>query len=235
MNGFREFKHHVFGSLVLNTEWPMTAKKSVSIIRLNFLFLPIQRRWTLTWRWSCLWPALDHTFVLSWILESVRGGQMSWVLGIFSLELHRCYINTVQIFHMIILKIPYIFFFSSFVRVFFYNSPGALSLRRRRSGLSRSDEFCHTASFSRSMCTLRNQSLIHQWSLSSPWINFSVALNNCFTGFQRWFLTNRRSFNLQIRIEPWRYRFGIRFHRGLFVSGNLSVAPAEILDSNIFL
>ena len=42
--------------------------------------IPIQCRWTLTWRWSNLWTALYHSVVLSWILECVREGQMLWIL-----------------------------------------------------------------------------------------------------------------------------------------------------------
>ena len=45
----------------------------------------------------------------------------------------------------------------------------APSRRRCRSWHSRPDRFCHTASLSRSMCILRNQSTIHHWSLSGSW------------------------------------------------------------------
>ena len=109
-----EFKHHVFSSGIPNTirfvrvssvpllfrsrsqKWPMTARKSASIIH-NFVSTTFQcfftsffspynvvEHWHEDDRWSCLWTALDHTFVISWILESVRGGQMLWILGIFS-------------------------------------------------------------------------------------------------------------------------------------------------------
>ena len=138
-------------------------------ISLHFLFLPkknVVEHWP--WRWSCRWTALDHTVVLSCILESVRGGQMLWNLGIF----HSSSID------------------SSSIRFYSRNttsfSPSKLrsgslsylpdrapSRRRRRFWHSWSDWFCHTPSLSRSMCALRNQSLIHQESLSGSWSIFS--------------------------------------------------------------
>ena len=74
-------------------ERPMTARESVSIIRncLRIVFTsffvsfcsPIQCRWTLTWRWSCLWSAKVYTVSLSLDSESSRGGPASWCLGAF--------------------------------------------------------------------------------------------------------------------------------------------------------
>ena len=72
-------------------------------------------------------------------------------------------------------KYHLIFSFQNFLRIFFYTSQTpdrAPSLRRRRSWRSRSDEFCHTASLSRSTCILCNQPWSHHWSLSGPWSIF---------------------------------------------------------------
>ena len=51
---------------------------------LCFLFLTIQCRCTLTWRWSCRWSAQDHTKGLSSDLESSRRSSTLWILGLFS-------------------------------------------------------------------------------------------------------------------------------------------------------
>ena len=139
---------------------------------------------------NCFWTALDHTFFFHKFLNLFEEGECCESLEHFPLEPHRFSINTIQIFQKIFLKRPLHFLYPSFVRVFFLYLPHrAVSLRRRRSWHSRSNEFFHTASLSRSMCNLRNQLLIQHWSLSGSW-HFSVSLDNFFKDLQK-FLTNR--------------------------------------------
>ena len=144
---------------------------------------------SLTWRWPFHWTALDHTFVSfinSWICPRrphVSPGNTSiWAPSIF-----RQYDSNLSIDYS---QNTTLFSLSKLRSNFLLYLPGrAPSLRRRRSRHSSSDKFCHTASLSRSMCNLRNQSLIHQWSLAGFLINFSVSLNNFFKELQKWFFT----------------------------------------------
>ena len=89
-------------------ERPMTARESFSILlkfSLNyfhiihhFLLHPIQCRYTLTWRWSCLWSSLVHTAILPSSVESDWGFPLWWILGKSSLEFHLLSINSIQFF-----------------------------------------------------------------------------------------------------------------------------------------
>ena len=95
-------KFRTISFLIQVPEWPMTARKSASIIRnCNWIIL------------TCLcisllspfnvvehWHEDDTLLFLSWILESVRGRQMLWILWIFS-DIHRFSIDAIQIFQMI--------------------------------------------------------------------------------------------------------------------------------------
>ena len=63
-------------------------------IVLCFLMLSIQRRGTLTWRWSCLWSSQAHTVNLSLDFESSRGGPTLWY---FPIELRRHSVDSIHI------------------------------------------------------------------------------------------------------------------------------------------
>ena len=102
-------------------------------------------------------------------------------------------------------------FQASFGFSFRFLPDSALSRRRRRSWHLRSDECCHTASLSRSMCTLRNQSLIHQWSLCGS----SVSLNNVLKNSRNdswWIVNSDHRPDQDEQTVAWRVVF-INIHR----------------------
>ena len=137
MGGFWEFNHHVHGSFVPNTikfvgvssvpllfwstsqEWPMTARKSAT-----FLYISLCSPYNVVEHWMNMILPLNCSglhccsFMNCWICLR-RPNVVN--PGNFPLELNRFCINTIQIFQMIILKIPHNFSFqTSFV--FFFTS-----------------------------------------------------------------------------------------------------------------
>ena len=160
-------------------EWPMTAMNSANTIR-NFV------RITFTFLYIFfLSPYIDmkmimpsncsgshcRSFITSWIClrrpNVVNPGNIFHSNSIDSPS------TRFKSFKWLLSKYHFIFSFrSSFGYPLLHLPDRALSLRRRRSWHLRSDEFCHTASLSRSMCAPRNQSMKHQRSLTGSWSFF---------------------------------------------------------------
>ena len=193
----------------------MSAKKSASIIRNVVRIIPLHFS---AFSFSPHLMSLNSD--VKKILPSNCSGSHFFLLNLF--EEAQCWESweyfhsnsidcPIQMFQMITLEIPLNFFLPSLVRVLFLYLPDrAPSRRRRRSWHSRSDEFCHTASLSRSLCSLHNQPLIRQRSV---WflINFSVSLNKFFKGLTKMSCCSKSGIHKHSQIAAFTLRSSISF------------------------